>query len=40
MISVCFQGKAFNTTVIQVDTPTTKAEEAKLNGSVKIYKTF
>ena len=40
MISVCFQGKAFNTTVIQVDAPTTKAEEAKLNGSVKTYKTF
>ena len=29
MISVCFQGKPFNITVIQVYTPTTNAEEAK-----------
>ena len=28
MISVCFQGKPFNITVIQVYTPTTNAEEA------------
>ena len=28
MISVCFQGKAFNITVIQVYTPTSNAEEA------------
>ena len=29
MISVCFQGKPFNITVIQVYTPTTNAEEAE-----------
>ena len=29
MISVCFQGKPFNITVIQVYAPTSKAEEAK-----------
>ena len=29
MISVCFQGKPFNTTVIQVYAPTIKAEEAE-----------
>ena len=28
MISVCFQGKPFNTTVIQVYVPTSNAEEA------------
>ena len=28
MISVCFQGKPFNITVIQVYAPTTNAEEA------------
>ena len=28
MISVCFQGKPFNITVIQVYVPTSKAEEA------------
>ena len=30
MISVCFQGKPFNITVIQVYAPTSKAEEAEL----------
>ena len=30
MISVCFQGKPFNITVIQVYAPTTKAEEAEV----------
>ena len=39
-ISVCFQGKPFNIPVIQVYAPTTNAEEAKLNGSMKTYKTF
>ena len=29
MISVCFQGKLFNITVIQVSAPTSKAEEAE-----------
>ena len=28
MISVCFQGKSFNITVIQVDAPTSNAKEA------------
>ena len=28
MISICFQGKPFNITVIQVYAPTTNAEEA------------
>ena len=30
MISVCFQGKLFNTTVIQVYAPTSNAEEAEV----------
>ena len=30
MISVLFQGKAFNITVIQVYTPTSNAEEAEV----------
>ena len=30
MISVCFQGKPFNITVIRVDAPTTNAEEAEV----------
>ena len=30
MISVCFQGKAFNMAVIQVYAPTTNAEEAEV----------
>ena len=30
-ISVCFQGKPFNITVIQVYAPTTDAEEAELD---------
>ena len=30
MISVCFQGKSFNITVIQVCAPTTNAEEAEV----------
>ena len=38
MISVRFQGKPFNMTVIQVYVPTTNAEEVKLNGSMKTYK--
>ena len=40
MISVHFQGKPFNITVIQVFTPTTNTEEVDLNGSMKTYKTF
>ena len=30
MISVCLQGKPFNVTVIQVDAPTSNAEEAEM----------
>ena len=30
MISVCFQGKPFNITVIQICTPTSKAKEAEV----------
>ena len=30
MISVCFQGKPFNITVIQVYTPASNAEEAEV----------
>ena len=40
MISVHFQGKLFNITAIQVYDPTTNAEEAELNGSLKTYVTF
>ena len=40
MISVRFQGKPFNITVIQVYAPTSNAEDLKLNGSMKTYKTF
>ena len=31
MISVCFQGKPFNTTVIQVYGPTTNGEEVEVD---------
>ena len=30
MISVCFQGKPFNSTVIQIYAPTTNAKEAEV----------
>ena len=40
MISVRFQGKPFNITVIQVYVPTSNAEEAKLNSFMKTYNTF
>ena len=40
MISVRFQGKPFNITVIQVCALTNNAEEAGLNGSMKTYKAF
>ena len=33
MISVCFQGKPFNITVIQVCAPTSNAEEAEVEQS-------
>ena len=40
MVSVRLQGKPFNITVIQVYASTSNAEELKLNGSMKTYKTF
>ena len=40
MISVRFQGEPFNVTVIQAYDPTSNAEDMKLNGSMKTYKTF
>ena len=40
MISVHFQGKPFNITVIQAYAPTSNAEKLMLNGSMKTYKTF
>ena len=40
MISVHFQGKLFNTTVIQVYAPTTNAKEAEDECSMMTYKTF
>ena len=35
VISVCFQAKPFNITVIQVYAPTSSAEEAEVNSSMK-----
>ena len=40
MISVRFQGKPFNIMVIQAYTPTSNAEDLKLESSMKTYKTF
>ena len=40
MISVRFQGKPFNITVIQVYVPTSNTEEAEVEHSMKTYKTF
>ena len=31
MISVCFQGKPFNVTIIQIYSPTTDAKEAEVD---------
>ena len=38
--SVCFQDKPFNIMVIQAYAPTSNAEEAEVEGSMKTYKTF
>ena len=38
--SVCFQGKSFNITVIQVCATNSSAEEAEVGSSMKTYKTF
>ena len=40
MISVHFQGKPLNITVIQVYAPTSTLKKLKLNISMKTYKTF
>ena len=40
MISVRFQGKPLNITVIQVYALTNMLKKLKLNGSMKTYKTF
>ena len=40
MISVRFQGKPFNITVIQSMPPPVMLKKLKLNGSMKTYKTF
>ena len=40
MISVNFQGKPFNITVIQVYAQPLMLKKLKLNGSMKTYKTF
>ena len=40
MISVRFQGKPFNITVIQVYPQPVILKKLKLNGSMKTYKTF
>ena len=39
-ISVRFQGKLFNITVIQAYAPNSNTEEAELDGSMNTYKTF
>ena len=40
MTSVRFQGNLFNIMVIQAYAPTSNAEEAEVNGSMKTYKIF
>ena len=40
MISIRFQGKPFNITVIQVYAPTSNAEETEVEQLMKTYKTF
>ena len=40
MISIHFQGKPFNITVIRAYAPTSNAEKLKSNGSMKTYNTF
>ena len=37
---LCFQGKPFNTTEIQVYAQPLMPKKLKLNGSMKTYKTF
>ena len=40
MISIPFQDKPFNITVIQVYAPTLMLKKLKLNGFIMMYKTF
>ena len=40
MISVHFQGKPFNITVMQVCAPTSNTEGTEVKDSMKTYKTF
>ena len=40
MISVCFQGKSFNITVIQVYALANNAEEAEIEWFYNTYMTF
>ena len=40
MITLNFQGKPFNITIIQLYAPTSNAEEAEIERLYKIYKTF
>ena len=40
MISVCFQAKPLNITVIQVYAPTSNAEETEVERFTKTYKIF
>ena len=40
MISLRFQGKPFNITVIQAYAPTSNAEETEVERFLKTYKTF
>ena len=40
MIFICFQGKPFNITVIQVHARAVMLKKLKLNGSMKTCKTF
>ena len=40
MISVCFQGKPFNITIIKSMPQPVMLKKLKLNGSMKPYKTF
>ena len=40
MISVCFQDKPFNITVIQAKSQPVMLKKLKLNSSMKTYKTF
>ena len=40
MISVCFQGKPFNITVVQVMPQPVTLKKLNLNGSMKTYETF